>query len=284
VSKPLLPLIAEPEQLKAVLGHDNLVVLHISKPERYAQYHIPGALFLEGMRYVKIEKPVFGLLPDAEDFGRLLESLGISPDTHVVTCDDEGGGWASRFLWTLDAAGHPHYSLLNGGLVSWVNEDFPVSQEAASAAQQGSYSVTWRQQPIADTEYIMSRLGADDLGLLDSRTPHEYTGEKKFSARGGHIPGAALLNWTDTMDQTRNLRLKPEAELRAMLEQRGLTPDKEIICYCQSHHRSSHAYIMLKSLGYSRIKGYPGSWSLRGSRTDTPIEDNQEPQEYLGSE
>jgi thiosulfate/3-mercaptopyruvate sulfurtransferase len=132
--------------------------------------------------------------------------------------------------------------------------------------------VTWQAGPVADAEYILSRLGSPDLGILDSRTPQEYSGQKAFAQRGGHIPGASNLNWLDTMDQGRNLRMKPEAELRAMLDERGLTEDKEIICYCQSHHRSSHAYIMLKNLGYTRIKGYPGSWSDWGNRSDTPVE------------
>jgi len=271
VSESLLPLIAEPEQLQAVLGHENLVILHITKPERYAEFHVPGALSLEAMHYIKMEKPVFGLLPDAENFGALLESLGISPETHVIAYDDEGGGWASRFLWTLDVAGHRHFSLLNGGLVSWVSEDFPVSQEPVTPGR-GTYSVSWRNEPLADADYILSRLGDPDFALLDSRTPQEFSGEKKFSARGGHIPGAALLDRADTMDQSRNLRLKPEAELREMLEQRGLTSDKEIVCYCQSHHRSAHAYIMLKALGYTRIKGYPGAWSDWANRPDTPVE------------
>jgi len=271
VSDRLLPLIVEPEQLETVLGHERLVVLHITKPERYAQFHVPGAVFVEGARYVKVEKPVFGLLPDAQSFGQLLESLGISPGTHVVAYDDEGGGWASRFLWTLDVAGHKDFSLLNGGLHAWTNEGFQISQQTVTPAT-GSYNVSWRQDPVAETGYILSRLGAPDLGLLDSRTAQEFSGEKKFAERGGHIPGASLLSWTDTMDQSRNLRFKSAEELNAMLEQRGLGSDKEIICYCQSHHRSSHAYIMLKMLGYQRIKGYPGSWSAWGNRSDTPIE------------
>ncbi len=271
MSDRLLPLLVEPGQLETVLGHQRLVILHISKPDRYAQFHVPGAVFVEGARYVKVEKPVFGMLPAAQSFGQLLESLGVSPNSHVVCYDDEGGGWASRFLWTLDVAGHNDFSLLNGGLVAWVNEGFSTSQLPVTPAT-GSYNVSWRQEPVADTEYILSRLGAYDLGLLDSRTPQEFSGEKKFAESGGHIPGASLLNWTDTMDQSRNLRLKPAEELQAMLEQRGLGSDKEIICYCQSHHRSSHAYLMLKILGYQRIKGYPGSWSAWGNRPDTPKE------------
>ena len=132
--------------------------------------------------------------------------------------------------------------------------------------------MSWHTEPLADTDYILSRLGDPDFALLDSRTPQEFSGEKKFSARGGHIPGAELLNWVDTMDQSRNLRLKLEVELRKMLAQRELTSDREIVCYCQSHHRSSHSYIMLKALGYPRIKGYPGAWSAWADRADTPVE------------
>jgi thiosulfate/3-mercaptopyruvate sulfurtransferase len=52
----------------------------------------------------------------------------------------------------------------------------------------------------------------------------------------------------------------------------GATPDREVIAYCQTHHRSSHTYVVLKSLGFTRIKGYPGAWSEWGNLPDTPIE------------
>jgi thiosulfate/3-mercaptopyruvate sulfurtransferase len=270
MTTPLLPLLVEPEQLAETLGHERLLVLHITKPERYA-YHIPGALFVQGMQLVRIEKPVMGMLPHTETLSALFTSLGMTPETHVVTCDDEGGGWASRFLWTLDAVGHRHFSLLNGGLASWLNEGHPYEQTPASASA-GHYEVGGFTPATVDADYILSRLNAPDLGLLDSRTPQEFSGEKRFAERGGHIPGAVNLNWLDTMDTTRNLRFKPRDQLLEMLESRGLTPDKEIICYCQSHHRSSHAYIMLKMLGYERISGYPGAWSEWGNRSDTPVE------------
>ncbi len=57
-----------------------------------------------------------------------------------------------------------------------------------------------------------------------------------------------------------------------MLEAVGAVPEREVIAYCQTHHRSSHTYAVLKSLGYPRIKGYPGAWSEWGNLADTPIE------------
>ena len=270
MTDPLLPLVVEPQELADKLEDKRLLILHITKPEKYAQ-HIPGAVFLAGSQFVRINKPIMGQLPDAADLSALFTAIGMTPDTHVVACDDEGGGWASRFLWTLDVVGHQHFSLLNGGLVAWFNEGFPVSSTPVTPTP-GNYTVTEKTTAAVDTDYILSRLKAADLGLLDSRTPMEFSGEKKLAAQGGHIPGAANLNWIDTMDPTRNARFKPETELRSMLDQLGLTSDKEIICYCQSHHRSSHAYIMLKMLGYTKISGYPGAWSEWGNRSDTPVE------------
>jgi thiosulfate/3-mercaptopyruvate sulfurtransferase len=68
------------------------------------------------------------------------------------------------------------------------------------------------------------------------------------------------------------LLLRDSTELRDTFNTLGITGDKEIIVYCQSHHRSAHTYILLKQLGYRRIRGYPGAWSDWGNQADTPIE------------
>ena len=265
------PRIIEPATLEAQLQNKNLLLIDVSDPATYVQYHIPGAVFLEYAWIIHSEKPRMGLLPDAAQLSRVLGSLGLGPDTHVVAYDDEGGGRASRLLWTLDVVGHHQSSLLNGGLSSWTNEGHPVSSEIQYPTPR-SYQANIEAAPVTDRQYILDHLNNESVIILDARSAEEYRGEKVFAQRGGHIPGAININWLDTMDRRNHMRFKPMAELQELLNSHGITPDKEVIVHCQTHHRSAHTYVMLKSLGYEKVRGYPGSWSDWGNDSHTPIE------------
>ncbi len=269
--KNQLPLILEPELLEQHLADEQCTIVDLSKQENYLKYHIPGACYLDYARIVRVEKPVMGLIPDETTLSRLLADLGATPDSHIIAYDDEGGGKAARLLWTLDLLGHQRCSLLNGGIFSWANEGFRLTQEVSTPAA-GHYDARLGDHAVATKQYILEHLHQPQTLLLDCRTPEEYAGIKKFAERGGHIPGAVNIDWVRTMDQNRNLRLKPDAELRSLFESAGVSSDKEIIVYCQTHHRSSHTYIVLKHLGYPNIKGYPGAWSDWGNDPDTPVE------------
>lgn len=264
------PLVMEPEELERRIGDRNLLIIDLSAADSYARYHIPGAVHLEYAELTREVPPVTGLLAEAAHLITLFSRLGISTDTHVVAYDDEGGAKAARLLWTLDVAGHPSHSLLNGGSVAWMNEGHPVNNQSI-VREPADYSPGFNETPIADRDYILHRLGDAHTVLLDVRSPAEFRGEVRRAARGGHIPGAINIEWTRAVDGLRNQRLKPEGELRALYESADVTPDKEIIVYCHSHRRSAHTYIVLKSLGYARVKGYPGSWSDWANAADAPI-------------
>jgi thiosulfate/3-mercaptopyruvate sulfurtransferase len=268
---PSLPLLVEPAELESALDMPQLLLVDLNRAEIYAAAHVPGAVRLEYADITAAQPPAMGLLPDAAQLSRVMSAIGLTPDSHVVAYDADGNSRAARFLWTLEALGHAHYSLLNGGLNAWQHEGRRVSNKPV-AATPSVYKATIRSDVIADMQWITARLGNDDVLLLDARTPDEYNGTAVKSAKGGHIPGAVNYDYANAIDQGNKSRLRPEAELRRALEQRGVGPGKEIVVYCQTHHRSAHTWFVLKYLGFPRVRGYPGSWSQWGNTPDTPVE------------
>ena len=266
-----LPLIISCSKLEALGSDPSLVIVDLCKPEIYVQAHIPEAVHLDYSQIVRIDKPIGGLLPEEHVLGRVLGAVGISPDSTVVAYDDEGGGRAARLLWTLQAAGHKRMAMLDGGLHAWAGEQRPLTG-AIPAITVCEYPLHYRDDVVADRDYIRAHLDDARTALVDARTPEEYRGDKKLAQRAGHIPGAVNFNWTDAMDPNRQLRLKDADALRARFAEMGVTPDKEVIVYCQTHHRSAHTFILLQWLGFTRVRGYPGSWSDWGNREDTPVE------------
>ncbi|MDX1434263.1 MAG: sulfurtransferase [Gammaproteobacteria bacterium] len=266
-----LPHIVEPEGLVPLLGSPGLVVVDVSKPESYAAGHLPGAVHLDYARLVRKRDKAGGLLPDEAQIAAVLSALGITPDDHVVAYDDEGGGRASRLIWRLHMIGHAATTLLGGGTPAWTADGHALETRTVQPAP-SDYPVVIGAAAGADKDYILARLGRADVVLLDTRSPEEYRGSDVRAARGGHIPGAVNFNWTLAMDADRQQRVRPRAELEAMFAKLGVTRDKEVIAYCQTHHRSSHTYVVLRFLGYDDAKGYAGAWSEWGNDPDTPIE------------
>lgn len=267
-----LPLLIEPITLEARLGEPGLLLVDLSRADVHAQYHIPGAVPLEYGHIVSMQRPVGGLLPEAAQLSQVLSSIGLTPERHVVAYDDEGGGKAARLLWTLEVIGHQRYSLLNGGLHAWANEGHTLTREPTAVTPSHYQARIEADSPaLADAEYILNHLGTADVALLDVRSPQEYQGELRYATRAGHIPGAVNFEWTEAMDQQRNLRLLRPEVLRQRLAQLGIKDGQNVVAYCQTHHRSAHSWFMLKWLGYA-ARGYPGSWSDWGNRNDTPVE------------
>lgn len=264
-------LLIEADELEPYLHNPGVIIVDLCKAKQYALAHIPGAHFVEYADIVHVEKPVMGLLPSEIQVSIVLSRLGITADTHIVAYDDEGGGCASRFLWTLHVFGHDKTSLLNGGIFGWANEGHAVDTKVP-VPRPSDYGVKNTYKYTADREYIKNNLHNKNIVLLDARSKPEYTGEKKFAFKGGHIPGAVHYEWVSAMDKENNLRLLPADRIQNTLDQLGLSKNKEIICYCQSHHRSAFSYLMLRVLGYENVKGYPGSWSDWGNQNDTPVE------------
>ncbi len=110
--------------------------------------------------------------------------------------------------------------------------------------------------------------------IVDSRSMAEIIGERKMDnvARGGHIPGSTLLEWSKLSDLDNKLSFKKAAELKAVFDHYDITPDKTVYAYCQvGAGRSTEIITALKLLGYKNVKAYSGSWDEWGNDMNLPL-------------
>lgn len=264
-----IPKLLEPEALAELLDQPNILIVDLCNDVLYSKKHIPGAVHVSSKDLMSGSVPGPNKLPPKPKLEALINELGLSEDKHVVVYDDEGGGWAGRFAWTLDVIGHTNWSYLNGGLIAWHNEGFPTTDEVPEA-KAVKRDITIDRTPIIEAEEIMAQLDGGELQIWDARTPEEFSGERGIAERNGHIPGAINCNWTSMMDFKRNQRIVDNA--KDQLEALGIDADKPTITHCQSHHRSGFTYMLARILEFKDIKAYEGSWAEWGNRSDTPIE------------
>lgn len=263
--------LVEPRALEAVLGDPDLLVVDLGNADAHWRAHVPGAVQLPYASLVAARPPVGGLLPDDESLSATLSAVGLRAGHHVVACDDEGGGRAGRLLWTLAVLGHGPTSLLDGGMRAWAAGGHPM-EAGPVEAEPTHYAARAGEAARVDKAWLLDRLGSPDLALLDTRSAAEFAGTDVRAARGGHIPGAVNFDWGRAMDRERHLRLRPREDLLAELAAIGVTPEREVVAYCQTHHRSSHTFCVLRWLGFERVRGYPGAWSDWGNDPDMPVE------------
>ena len=189
--------------------------------------------------------------------------------TPVVVYDEQSGIRAARAFWFLEYFGHPSVRVLDGGFGAWTREALPVTRDAGPPPT-SEWTGTRELQHARDLEGCPRRAGREDIVILDARSDGEYCGTTIRAARGGAIPGAVHVEWTRNL--TPEGEFKPAAELKAMYEAAGVTPDREVITYCQGGYRAAHSYLALRLLGYPRVRNYMGSWKEWGDRTELPIQ------------
>ncbi len=134
--------------------------------------------------------------------------------------------------------------------------------------------IAGKDELLKATLDIMAKGNDSEYIIIDSRGMPEVLGERKLDnvARGGHIPGAKFIEWSNFTDMENKLSFKKLEELQKVFDSYGITKDKKIYAYCHvGAGRSSDIIVALKLLGYQNAKVYTGSWDEWGNDMNLPI-------------
>jgi thiosulfate/3-mercaptopyruvate sulfurtransferase len=265
--------------LQANLGDPRLRIIDARMPQEFAAGHIPGAVNVAfSMLGTQNTDPA-----GVDDFNArqvaAFRAAGVGDDSIVVTYENFAGTNAARGVWLLDYYGHDDARMLDGGLQAWVAAGGAVTSERTVVAA-GNFEPQFHPERLATYRDVLDRLDREDVVILDTRRVTEHLGTEYSTARGGTIPGAVHLQWSNGIDQQGTLRAADE--LRALFARHGITPDKEIVPFCGGGYRSSHTYLILKMLGYPNVRNYLGSWGEWGNREGLPIESRSAPRTMVG--
>jgi len=266
------PVMIEPEWLAEHVADKGLVIVDMSSdPLQYSRFHIPGAVRLSYDELLRVRKPDnVKLRISNQQFYTLLGKLGIRRQSYVVIYDDMGGLNAGRLFWQLEQIGHPRVSVLNGGLVDWIQKSHKVTGQAAEP----TVVIYKPVQEFRDNEIaypaVREQIKTSQSLFIDVRSQEEYQGSPRLP-RSGHIPGALWWPWDNSINLDNAFRHKPLKELQAQLSRIGVSPKKPVIVYCRTGHRASQSYLTLRALGYTRVKLYDGSMAEYSQHRDAPL-------------
>jgi thiosulfate/3-mercaptopyruvate sulfurtransferase len=271
--------LVETQWLEDHLRDDSIRVAEVDYDPKanYALGHIPGAVLFDWKQ--DINDPVTRNIVNKQACEDLLQRSGIRNDTTLILYGDFNNWFAAFAFWVFKYYGYKDLRLMNGGRKKWLEEDRPITREVPNYSRADFKASDPDSTIRVFMNNVKEALKKKDKGLVDVRSPKEFTGEvlappeypTEHAQRGGHIPGAVNIPWSQAVRDDGTF--KSVEELTNLYDPKGIVRDKEIITYCRIGERSSHTWFVLKYLlGYPDVKNYDGSWTEWGNMIANEIE------------
>jgi len=244
----------------------------------YRQGHLPGASLIWWKR--DINDPITRDIISKSQFEDLLSRNGITAQSEVILYGDFNNWFAAFVFWIFKYYGHEKVQIMNGGRKKWEIENRSYTKDEPQIPRTNYVAQPPNEGLRAYLFDVKRALEKSDTVLVDVRSPKEFSGEvtapaeypMEHAQRGGHIPNANNIPWATAVNDTDGT-FKSVEELKKIYETKGVTPDKDVICYCRIGERSSHTWFVLKYLlGYPQVRNYDGSWTEWGNMIGNPIE------------
>jgi thiosulfate/3-mercaptopyruvate sulfurtransferase len=260
---PRPELLREPAELAERLRTTR--VLDARPRAKYEAGHVPGAVWVNTTEWAR----AFNTETEREAWARRIGKLGINADTPVVVYDDVRSNNSARIWWILRYWGVRDVRLLNGGWPGWLAAGGKRSTEVPEikAVNPG---LAVQAKRLAKKDDVLAALKDKKLQIVDARSEGEFCGARAMAKRGGSIPGATHLEWSDLLD-AKTQRFKSPEELRRLFKEAGIDVNRPTATYCQSGGRAAVMAFVLELMGGKDVRNYYRSWAEWGNAEDTPV-------------
>jgi thiosulfate/3-mercaptopyruvate sulfurtransferase len=261
-------LISSQNLYKIIKKEGDVIVVDTRSFSEYKNGHVPGALNIDLFQLHWFDTSKRGI----KDFNRqtriLLSNIGVENTSEVIFYDNVSGISASRGVWLLLYFGHEKVSMLDGGFQRWKEEGYPIEIKT-NPPKHSEFKGKVNAKILATANQVKRSLNNKQVAIVDVRSKEEYKGLEIRAARRGHIPSATNIDWEKNIE---NGVFKSKERLSRIYSK--IPQNAQVITYCQGGYRAANAFLVLKMLGYKKVKMYLGSWSEWGNRLNLPVEEN----------
>ena len=237
---------------------DGLLTIESGR-ERWTRGHLPGSAHVDLLTDLADQTTELRfMMPPAEQFTSVMESVGVGEGTRVVLYDSDKNKWATRVWWMLRAMGFDEAGVLDGGLRRWKATGRCLTTDPAPDHPPTLFAARPRPGVFVDKDAVLAAIDDDAVVIIDALTPAQHNGDTKDYARRGHIPTSVNIPAISLVDDG-NYAYAGADELRRRVAPALEPGTQRTINYCGVGISATSTAFALSLLGVDEIAIYDAS-------------------------
>ena len=233
----------------------------------YKQNHIKSSIFFDLDENSNKKIPLPHMLPDIQNWEKIVSRLGIKNSDHIVVYDNSDVLSASRCWFTFLYFGHDInlVSVLNGGLKKWKSENRPLSKKKMSFVET-NYKASIKNNLVINFDKIEENIKKKEFCLVDARGEKRFKGlveEPRKNLKKGNVKGSKNLPFSKIINSENNTYKKKE-ELKKIFLNHDINYNEKLAFSCGSGITACVLGLASTIINDKLPVIYDGSWAEYG--------------------